>query len=70
MGVVHVQAAQSEATHSSRDTIYYHRFHPHLTHVGMVARRTGDPKLNEVAEAAIAYMRLTGAHKGFKVKDI
>jgi hypothetical protein len=38
--------------------IYYNAKKPQLTHVGMEARRKGDPKLIEVAEAVIAYMQL------------
>ena len=52
------------------EAIYYYHDQPHLTHVGIVARRKGDLRLIEVAEAAIAYEQLTGSINGFEVNSI
>lgn len=50
-------------------TIYYHQFDPTLTHVGIVAQRRGEAKLNDLCRLVDAFEQLTGDAVGFRCRD-
>jgi hypothetical protein len=58
----------SDAKARRQETIYYNRHDEAKTHIGMVPRRMGDPKLNDIVRAADAYRQLTGSVTGFRVR--